>query len=238
MSTHRKIAVIVGLLFLTSFVASLLGSQAFIAPIINASDYPINVYPDKNQLIIGVLLELICAVEVAGIAIMMQPILKKHNNHIALGYLSLRIVESAIIFVSAISLLSLVTLGQEYVEAGTLDVSLFQPFGTFAAAMHYYAFQMVTIVCGLAGLMFCYSLYQLKLIPRSISVLGLIGYPLSFIAALLDVFGLIGTPQGVGLMLYLPGSLFEILLLPLWLIIKGFSTPAIETYQTKQILIR
>ncbi|MFC1794764.1 DUF4386 domain-containing protein [Planctomycetota bacterium] len=222
-----------GVLFLTAFFTSMIGSVGFIEPIINAPDYLINVDPNKTQLIIGVLLQLICAVAVVGIAVMLFPILKNHNKNITIGYLSFRIIESAIIFVSAISLLSLITLSQEYVNAEAPDASSFQTLGTLAVAGHYWAFQMVIIVCGVAGLMFCYLLYQSKLIPRFISVLGIIGYPLSLVAPLLDMFGIIDTLHGPGLIMYIPGSIFEIILLPLWLIVKGFNSSAIASEYTK-----
>jgi hypothetical protein len=233
MDSDRKTARIVGVLYLTALVTGILYSEGFIGPIINAPDYLSNVYPNRSQMIVGMLLELICAVAVVGIAVMLFPILKKHNRNIAFGYLSFRIIESAIIFVSAISILLLITLSQEYVKAGVPDASSFQTSGTLAVAGHYWAFQMVIIICGIAGLMFCYLLYQSKLIPRFISVLGIIGYPLSLVAALLDMFGIIDTLHVAGIIMYLPGSIFEVLLLPIWLFVKGFNPSAIASGSAK-----
>ena len=99
-------------------------------------------------------------------------------------------------------------------------------------AGHYWAFQMVIIVCGVAGLILCYSLYQSRLIPRFVSLLGIIGYPLSLLAPLLDMFGVVDTVHGAGLIMYLPGSIFEIILLPAWLIVKGFNPSAIAREST------
>ena len=223
MNSNRKTARIVGVLYLTALVTGVLYSEGFIGPIINTPDYLIKVYPNKIQVIIGMLLELICAVAVVGIAVLLLPILKKHNKNIAFGYLSLRIIESAIIFVSVISLLSLLTLSQEYVKAGAPDASSFQTLGTLAVAGHYWAFQMVIIVCGIAGLMFCYLLYKSKLVPQLLSVLGIIGYPLSAVAPWLDMFG--HSPE---MIFFLPGTLFEIIF-PIWLIFKGFNSSAIAS---------
>jgi hypothetical protein len=232
MNSDRKTAIIVGILFIAAMVTSIIG-DGLIKSILNAPDYLINVYPHKTQVIIGVLLQLICAAAVVGIAVLLFPILKKHNEPIALSYVGFRIIESAIIFVSAISILLLITLSQEYVKAGVPDASSFQTSGTLAVAGHYWAFQMVIIICGIAGLMFCYLLYQSKLIPRFISVLGIIGYPLSLVAALLDMFGIIDTLHGAGIIMYLPGSIFEVLLLPIWLFVKGFNPSAISSGSAK-----
>ena len=227
MNSNKNTARIVGALFLTAMVTSMLGSEGFIGPIINAPDYLINVYPNKTQVIIGMLLELICAVAVVGIAVMLLPILKKHNKNIAFGYLGFRIIESAIIFVSAISLLLLITLSQEYVKAGAPDDSSFQTSGTLAVAGHYWAFQMVIIVCGIAGLMLCYLLYQSKLIPRFISVWGLIGAVLLLASGLLGLFGLSpGPTSAISMFLSLPIMVNE-MVLAVWLIGKGLNPSAI-----------
>jgi hypothetical protein len=93
---------------------------------------------------------------IVGIAVMMFPILKKHNEPIALGYVGFRIAEFVIIIVYLIIPLLLITLSQEYVKAGDPDASYFQTSGTLFQAVRYWALRMVWIFNGLAGLMFCY----------------------------------------------------------------------------------
>lgn len=228
MNTNKKTARIVGALFIFATIAYMTGSS-LIGSIVNAPDYLINVYPNKTGVIIGVLLELINSAAVVGIAVMLYPILKKHNETIALGYVGSRILESAMLIVSVISPLLLITLSQEYVKAGAPDTSYFQTIGTLAIRGHYLAFQMAMMVLGLGSLIFCYLLYQSKLIPRTISVLGLIGYASLLTSSLLEIFG-----HNTGMILFLPGALFEIIL-PIWLIVKGFSSSATGSGLPKQI---
>jgi hypothetical protein len=92
-------------------------------------------------------------------------------------------------------------------------------------AGHYWACQMVIIVCGITGGCF---LYQSKLILRFMSSLGIIGYPLSIVAPLLDMFS-----RSAGIIIFLPGSLFEIIY-PIWLIVKGFNSSAAASGSTKK----
>ena len=131
MNTNKKTARFVGVLFLTAMVASLLGG-GLVESIISAPDYLIAVSENETQVIIGVLLELINAIAVVGIGVLMFPILKQHNESIALGYLGFRIIESVFCIASAISPLSLITLSQEYVQAGAPDASYFQTLGTLS----------------------------------------------------------------------------------------------------------
>ena len=230
MNSNKKTGIIVGVLFLVATAAFMLGG-GLIESILNAPDYLTNVSENKTQVIIGVLLQLITGAAVVGIGVLMFPILKKHNEPIALGYVGIRIIEAVIIIVGAISLLSLITLSQEYVKAGAPDASYFQTLGTSLVAVSDWTYQMI-LMTYVGGLMFSYLLYQSKLIPRFISVLGLIAHPLVVTGALLGMFGYIDTSHGAGLIMMLPGAAFEILL-PIWLFVKGFNPSAIASGSAK-----
>jgi len=220
MNSIQKIARIVGVLFLTATVTYMVGS-GLLESILNAPDYLLNVYPNKSQVVIGVLFQFINAAVVVGIGLLMLPILKQHNERIALGYLGSRIIESVLLIVSFISPLLLITLSQEY--AGATDTSYFQTLGTLAIKGHSLAFEMAMIALSLGSLMFCYLLYESKLVPQFISVLGFIGYAALLTRGWLEIFG-----YSTGMILFLPGALFEIIF-PIWLIVKGFNSSAIAS---------
>jgi hypothetical protein len=86
----------VGALFLIAMVGSLVGGT-WLESITGAPDYLTTVSANEAQVIIGVLLELINCAAVVGIAAMLYPILKKHNENIARGYFGFRILETAIL---------------------------------------------------------------------------------------------------------------------------------------------
>jgi len=132
MNTNKKIARIVGVLFLTAMVASLLGG-GLVESVISAPDYLVAISENETLVIIGVLLELINGIAVLGIGVLMFSILKQHNANIARGYLGLRIVESVFCCVIVISPLSLIALSQEYL-AGALDASYFHAVHTLSIA--------------------------------------------------------------------------------------------------------
>jgi len=224
MISNRKTAIIVGVLFLTATATAMLG-DSLIGSILNAPDYLMNVYPNRTQVIIGVLIAFIDGLAVVGIAVLLFPILKKHNEPIALGYVGIRTAEFPLILVWLISPLLLITLSQEYVKAGDPDASSFQTLGAVLLALRHWAWRLIYIINGVASLMLAYLLYQSKLIPRSISVLGLIGGAVLLLGTSLDMFGLLDVNQGAGLLTVLPGGLFE-LILPIWLFVKGFNSSA------------
>ena len=129
MNTHRKTAIIVGALFLTAIVASIVGGL-IIESILTAPDYLNDVSAKKTQVVVGVLLELINAIAVVGIAAMMFPLLKKQNEGLALGYVGLRFIEAVIAVGAVVTPLTLIALSQEYLTAGASDASYFQILGT------------------------------------------------------------------------------------------------------------
>ncbi|MCP5099619.1 MAG: DUF4386 domain-containing protein, partial [Chloroflexi bacterium] len=141
MNSNKKTARIVGVLFITATVATML-SLVFSGPILEAPDYLVNVSVNENQMITGMLFMLIDAAAVAGIAIALYPILKKHNEALALGYVGARIVEGVLFIVYVIILLTLLTLGQEFVKADTPDTSYFQTGGTLLLAASDWTFSL------------------------------------------------------------------------------------------------
>ena len=222
MNTRRKTARIVGVLFITAMVAGMV-RYVLLDPILDAPDYLINVSANETEVIIGVLFFYILAVAVAGIAIVIYPILKKYNEALALGYVAARIVEAVLFIVAILTILTLWTLSQEYVKAGAPDASYFQAAGELLLAVRYWAYNVLwPITLSLGALMFYYLLYQSKLIPRWLSVWGFIGAIL-FPVAWLSLLG--STISGPFL---LPLVLNEVVL-AVWLIVKGFNPSAIAS---------
>ena len=223
MNTYRKTAVITGILFLAGYLGIFLGS-AFYAPILDAPDYLNQMYPNKSNVIIGILIELINDVAVIGIPVMLFPILKKYSERLALGYFGFRLIESMVLIFSKTSLLSLITLSQEYIAVESPANSYFQTFGAVALAERDWASQLQVVFFALSALIFYYALYQTKLLPRWLSVWGFIAVA-SLIAA--NVLPVPDLTQGFSptQLLFMPIFLSEILV-AIWLILKGFNPTA------------
>jgi hypothetical protein len=176
--------------------------------------------------IIGVLLELINGIAVVGIAVMMFPLFKKHDEALALGYVAFRIIEAVTIIAAVTSALTVIALSQEYARVGAPDAAYFEPLGTSLLAQRaIWVGSMLGIFFGLAALLFYYLLYRSKLVPRFISVWGLIAVALVLTWNLLEF---VGISVSAGMILALPIILNEIFL-GIWLIVKGFSSSAIAS---------
>lgn len=227
MDSNRKTAIIVGVLFITATVAYSIG-VIFLDPILSSSDYLTKVSENENKVILGAFLVLIDAVAVAGIGIMIYPILKKHNESLALGYAGARIAEGVLFAVNVIFILTLLTLSQEFVKAGTLDASYYQALGTVLLAAGDWAFLLgFGLAFTISALMLNFVLYQSKLVPRWLSGWGFVGAVLIWAYYLLQFF----TNNQVEI-LFLPIAVQE-MVFAIWLIIKGFNSPAIVSGPAK-----
>ncbi len=218
MNTNKKTAGFVGALFLTAMVASLLGG-GLVESVISAPNHLVT-SENETLLIVGMLLELVNAIAVVGIASLMFPIMKRHNETMAGGYLGFRIVEAVFCSMIVIAPLSLRTLSREYLQAGISDVQ-FQAAGISAIAERASVSGMLIPVFFSLGALLLYSyLYQSKLLPRFISVWGLVAVVLVLIMNLLSLKLEIG--MGVSMVFALPIILNEIFM-GIWLIVKGFN---------------
>ena len=234
MNTYRKTAIIVGVLFLLGF-AGVFG-PVIVKPILDDPSYLIKIFENKNQVMVGALFQLIMAFACAGIAIGLYPILKKHNESLALGAVGFRIIENIFQIVAALGLLSLLTLSQESAKADALAASAFQTVGALLLAVRFWAgLVLAHFGFGLGALMYYYVFYQSKLIPRWLSGWGLIAITLHLVGVFLTMFTQIDpfstTPT---LLLSIPIGLQE-LTLAVWLIVKGFNQSAIASGAAKQI---
>ena len=234
MNSYRKNARIVGVLFITAAVAGIL-SAVLLTPILGDAAYLTKLFENENQVIMGSLFGVILAVACAGIAIGLYPVLRKHNEGLALGSVGFRIIEAVFWGVNAIIPLSLLTLSREHVKAGALDASNFQILGTLLLSARDSAGPLLgAIAFSIGAFMYYYIFYRAKLIPRWLSGWGLAAIILHLSVALLTMFALIDSFSTIGVVMNLPILLQE-MVLAVWLIVKGFNPSAIASGSARQI---
>src|SRR5574337_16231 len=85
MSTYRKTAILVGVLYIIGTVTGVL-SVIFTKSVLDAPDYLVKISASGNQIVTGALLMLTMGLALAMVPVVIFPILKKHNETLALGY--------------------------------------------------------------------------------------------------------------------------------------------------------
>ena len=222
-TSSRKTALAAGILYLLTFVSMPIGF--LYSAILKDPNYIVGSGPD-TPVIIGGILEIIVALAGIGTAVALYPVLKRQNEGVALGFIGTRVLEASTIFADVVCLLAIVTLrragvGVDGLVTGKTLVALY---GLFRLGQN--------LMPAVNDLLLGYLLYQSRLVPRFLPVLGLIGAPLLIANTIVFMFGISSGPlyvlTGIGV---LPIALFEFSL-GVWLTIKGFNSSAIASLAT------
>jgi hypothetical protein len=231
MKTHRKTAIIVGVLFIFALVTFLIG-QALYEPILSSPDYLDNAYPNRVIVIIGILLEFISALSVVLIPVFLFPILKKFDEVLALGYVSFRLFEAVLLSVAQVYKLSLVNLSQDYLNTSGVDASYFLITGNSIQSVIYWIDHgglIYLIVFVIGTLILNTAFYKSKLIPRWLSIWGLIAAVAILAASVMATFDIFLV---LAMILIMPIA-FQEQVMAIWLIVKGFNPSATASVSTK-----
>jgi hypothetical protein len=211
---NRRTAVVVGTLFLVA-TATFLVSNALITPVLGSPGYLAAIGKHSTLMIAAALLALIDGLAVVGIAAALYPILSPRHPELALAYAGMRTAELAIIAAYVLSPLILVSLSRTEPAADSAATA------ALLIGLRHWTLMFIYLFNGVAGLVLSYMLLRTRLVPRALSILGLVGYAALFVGASLEALGLVDTMAGAGLAALVPGGLFEFVL-PIWLFVRGF----------------
>ncbi|MCR8645462.1 DUF4386 domain-containing protein [Paenibacillus sp. N1-5-1-14] len=219
-STHstRKSAVIIGVLFLVGLVTGIFS----VVPVIDGTDYLAKSSTDVNQVLIGGSSQLLMIAAYVGIPIMLYPILSPSRKGLALGSAAFGIISGVFIMIGVIILLLLLKLSEDFAKVGSLNGSYFEILGGLLREgrdlINHVATTLTFVV---AMFLFNFIFFQVKIVPRWLSLLGLIGSILSIAASLFFMLRLIGL-DSTYMVLNFPIAIQQ-LILAIWLILRGFN---------------
>ncbi|HEX5620030.1 MAG TPA: DUF4386 domain-containing protein [Solirubrobacteraceae bacterium] len=226
-AAHQRTARIFGVLFALTFVTSI-AAVVLYDPILNDADFILAVGSD-TRIQLGALCEILLAITNIGTAVVLFPIARQQSESVALGYVASRVVESTVIVVGLISLLSVLTLQDDFAgaDADTLTIA-----GQSLVAVHDFTFLLGPGFCvGVNGLLLGYLFYKSGLVPRWMAMFGLVGGPLIFASAIAVLLGAYDQ-DGVHFFFSIPEIIFEfsITVFTIW---KGFR-PDASVWQASQ----
>lgn len=212
MDPHRRTSLTAGVLYLITFVS--IPTLALYRPIREAG-YMAGTGSDTG-VIVGGILELIVALAGVGTAVVLYSVVRRQNETLALGLIGSRIVEAAGTLVGVASLLTIVTLRQDGAGADAMVI------GDALIALYDRAFLLAQSTMPIVNaLLLGTLLYQSRLVPRLLPVLGLIGVPLLLVANTGILFDLWDRTSAVPAIAVLPIAVWEFSL-GVYLVVKGF----------------
>jgi hypothetical protein len=228
----RRTEILVASLWIVTAIGAIAGA-VFINPVINAPDYLTTIFPKSATIVTGMLLWLVNNIGIVLIGLLMFPILKKQSESMALGYVSMRMFESLFMTIGIAFAVLLIPLSQAFIKGGATDANTYLAIGTMLKQVESLFLNLMQMLfLGLGGLILTTMLFRSKLVPRWISVIGIIGYALllpAFVLALFGVFDPTPGAGGLGSLLAVPVAIWEIILMPTWLFTRGFNGSAIAS---------
>jgi hypothetical protein len=217
MTALRKTSLTAGILYLLTFVSIptlVLYNQ------VKGADYILGAGPDTSA-ILGGILEIMVALAGIGTAVVLYPVLRKQNESSAMGLVAARILESGTIFVGVAFILTIVSLRQS--AAGTIGLASSHTLATLYDRIFLLGQSFMPAIC---DLLLGFLLYRSRLVPRGLSLIGILGaFPL--LAAWFGVLaGVIGQHDPLAGIAAIPVALFEFSL-GVYLLVKGFKPAGI-----------
>lgn len=225
MQTNRRLAVAAGVAFLIATVAQLIG-VALASPILGAPDYLTQIPANEGRVILGAFFQFMGALACPAIAIALYPVLRKHDEGLALGSVGFRTIEGGLHVLITVCMLMLVTVSQEWLSAGAAAAPAYEVSGSVLLTARESLAPVSVIVFGLGAMMYYWVFYRSRLVPRWLSVWGLVAVPLVALSAVLVMFRVIDNLSTPQVILALPIAVQE-MVIAVWLIAKGFDSSAI-----------
>ena len=167
MSPLRKTALAAGVLYLLTFVS--IPTLFLYGQVRNNPKYILGPGPD-TAVLVGGILEIIVALAGIGTAVALYPVLKRQSEGRALGFVGTRTLEAAGILAGVACLLAIVSLRQAGAGAGALVI------GQTLAVLYGRIFLLSqSFMPALNALLLGSLLYQSRLVPRGLPLLGFVG---------------------------------------------------------------
>ncbi|HEY2957655.1 MAG TPA: DUF4386 domain-containing protein [Actinomycetota bacterium] len=220
MASTRRTALVAGLFYLITFAASI-PAVFLLAPVLNNADYVTSSGAD-TRVLWGCFLDLVNALACIGTAVALFPVVKRQNEAVALGFVTSRMFEAAVIVIGVVSLLAVVTLRRDLAGAPGTDTASLATTGRALVAVRDWTFTLgPSLMPGINALLLGYLMYRSGLVPRPIPVLGLVGAPLLIASATATLFRGNDPVTVLAAIATVPIFLWE-LSLGVWLVVKGF----------------
>jgi hypothetical protein len=228
MDPMRKVALTGGVLYLLTFAASIPQLKLF-AKIVDDPEGYVMGHGSSTGVLWGSWLEVITALAGIGTAVALYPVTRRVSKTAAIGFVTSRVTEAALILVGVISLLAVVTMRADLAGATGARAEALRVTGHALVEMRQWTFLLGPgVMAGINGLFLGYVMYRSRLVPRLIPTIGLIGAPLILASSTATMFGLWDQVSRPAAVLALPVAAWEFSL-GVWLTVKGFKPEALTS---------
>lgn len=220
MYTNKKSGLIVGILFIFVFVASLYGSS-LVENLMYEDNYLDISFPNKTTWMMGLLIHFLSGAATIGIVIIMFPLLKQQSIYLAVGYIIFRSLEALMFVLTELNSIPILILSQLSISTGSESIETLKLFGDLFQEIRSVTYGIGVLFFCIGSFMFYFSMFKSEILPKWITIWGMIAIIMASILSTLNLIG-IASPIFIAVIFYIPIALNEITM-SVWLIIKGFT---------------
>jgi hypothetical protein len=224
MVNSRTSARITGVLLILGTVPILFALALWGKPLMSP-DYLSSMAANRGQIYMLALTIMVMGLACAGIGISLYPVLKPHNKGLALTAMGFRLMEGPLQLVTAVGIIALLAVSQEFVKAGSPPDSFYQGAGAAIKAVNDWLSTAFYLPFCIGASSYYIIFYRARLVPRWLSVWGLVGILGMLVASFVGIRGLLDASSPVSTLLCLPIMVQE-MVLAVWLIVRGYASPA------------
>ena len=220
----RRTSLAAGILYLLTFVS--VPTLALFQPVRERADFILGAGDDSGVLW-GAFSEVVVALAGIGTAVVLYPVAKRVSQTAAIGFVSARVLEGALIIVGVVSVLSVLSMRQDIAGTPGADEASLLTTGHALAATYDGAFLLSqSLLPVFNALCLGYVMYRSGLVPRILPIMGLVGAPLLLSSDILIFFGVIDRVSPFAAVAFIPIAVWE-LSLGVYLTVKGFKPAAV-----------
>jgi len=227
--SHARVA---GIFYLLTFASSI-PALILIGPVLNDASYVTSAGSD-TRVLWGCLLDCVNGLTAVGSAVAVYTVVKRQNGSLALGFVTSRLLEAAVVMIGVCSLLAVVTLRQDFAGSGADAASLTVTANALVDVRSWTFLFGPGLMPVFNAVLFGTLLYRSRLVPRIIPTVGLVGAPLLLAAFVASLFGGIEQVSATAFFLTLPVAAWE-LAIGLWMTFKGFRPEAVAALEARDV---
>jgi hypothetical protein len=226
----RRTSLAAGILYLLTFAS--VPTLALFQPVRERADFILGAGDDTGVLW-GAFSEVVVALAGIGTAVVLYPVARRVSQTAAIGFVSARVLEGALILVGVASVLSVLTLRHDVAGTPGADEASLLTTGHALAATYDGAFLLSqSLMPAFNALCLGYVMYRSGLVPRILPIMGLVGVPLLLASDLAIFFGAYDRMAPVAALAALPIAAWEFSL-GVYLTVKGFKPSAVAALDAK-----
>lgn len=222
MNSNKKTGRIAGALLLFVFISGIIIFQFLQGSVLFSENYVTTTSENSNKIISSIVLGIFSGIASILIATMVLPLFKKYSYNLAYLYVAFCILNFIAIMIDNVSVLSMLEFSKEYLKQGDENSNSLKVLANLIYEKHWWTHYLFLLISCFPVFVLYYTLYISKLVPRILSVFGILAVIIMFIQEIFSIFG-----NSISMDMLLPIGLIQ-LILPLWLLYKGFNSPKTE----------